>query len=191
MRPIRVPPTRMDIKIASEVAYTTGPIRERAAQALSWGADEHVLTALSAAWWIYCLAKGQHQRPSTHLFLLAATTAAVPHLAKRAFNQTRPDRLSARGYWRSVPLSGKKLDSFPSGHAVHMGALASAATSFPPKWRAASWSAAGVFCLARVLIHAHWTSDVAAGLAIGVGIDRLLRRVTGFGREASHGNGAQ
>jgi membrane-associated phospholipid phosphatase len=183
MRPIKVRPTPIDIKVANEVADTTGPVREKTAQAVSWGADEHVLTALAAGWWIYCLSRGQHQRSSTHLLLLAAVSAAVPHAAKHVFNQIRPDRLTARGHWRRVPLSGRRMDSFPSGHAVHMGALASAATAFPPKWRAASWGAAGVFCAARVLILAHWTSDVAAGLVVGVGIDRLLRRVTGFGRD--------
>jgi membrane-associated phospholipid phosphatase len=188
MRPIKVAPTRPDIAIAKQVAATTGPIREEVSRGLSWGADEHVLIALSGTWWIYCFIRGHHQRARIHLFLLLAASAAVPHLAKRMFDQTRPDRLTARGYWRSVPLSGRKLDSFPSGHAVHMAALASAANTFPPKWRDASWAAAGVLCSVRALLLAHWASDFAAGFALGVGIDRLVRRLTGFGRDGSNGN---
>jgi membrane-associated phospholipid phosphatase len=34
----------------------------------------------------------------------------------------------------------------------------------------------------RVLLLAHWTSDVVAGLAIGAATERLLRRFTGYGR---------
>jgi hypothetical protein len=54
--------------------------------------------------------------------LLAGASAAVPHFAKRVFNQIRPDRLTMYGHWRGVPLSGKARDAFPSGHAVHMEA---------------------------------------------------------------------
>jgi membrane-associated phospholipid phosphatase len=35
----------------------------------------------------------------------------------------------------------------------------------------------------RVLLLAHWTSDVVAGLAIGAAMERLLRRFTGYGRD--------
>jgi hypothetical protein len=35
----------------------------------------------------------------------------------------------------------------------------------------------------RVVLLAHWTSDVIAGLAIGAATERLLRRLTGYGRD--------
>lgn len=181
MRPLDIPTTKLDREIAHGIVQATGPATESSAQLLSWGADEHVLLTLSAVWWMVCQTNGQHRRESTHLLLLAGASAVVPHIAKRAFNQTRPDRLTVTGHWRGVPVSGKSRDAFPSGHAVHMGALASAATSFPPRWRALSWSAVGSFSAARVILLAHWTSDVAVGLAVGAAIDRLLRRVTGFG----------
>jgi undecaprenyl-diphosphatase len=50
----------------------------------------------------------------------------LPHLLKSVFNQERPDRLTVRGHWR-IPFSGNRLDAFSSGHAIHIGALASAA----------------------------------------------------------------
>jgi len=34
----------------------------------------------------------------------------------------------------------------------------------------------------RIVLLAHWASDVASGLAVGAVTERLLRRVTGYGR---------
>jgi undecaprenyl-diphosphatase len=80
-----------------------------------------------------------------------------------------------------VPFSGKPLDAFPSGHAIHVGALASAATVLPPAKRNLVWSIGTGLVLTRIVLLAHWTSDVIAGLAIGAVVERLLRRWTGFG----------
>jgi hypothetical protein len=40
----------------------------------------------------------------------------------------------------------------------------------------------GGLVLTRIVLLAHWTSDVVAGLAVGVAIERALRSVTGFER---------
>ena len=101
------------------------------------------------------------------------------------FNQKRPDRLTVEGHLHGVPFSGKPLDAFPSGHAIHIGALVSAASRLPPAQRHAIWAAGAALVTTRVVLLAHWASDVAAGLVIGVGLERGLRRLTGFGREPS------
>jgi membrane-associated phospholipid phosphatase len=108
--------------------------------------------------------------------------AALPHLLKLEFNQRRPDRVIVRGHLHGVPFSGKPLDAFPSGHAMHIGALASAATQLRPAQRNIVWLTGAALVATRVVLLAHWASDVAAGLAIGAGLERLLRPVTGFGR---------
>jgi hypothetical protein len=46
--PYRIPPTTSDIQIANIVAEYTSPRTERAAEWLTWGADEHVLLAIAA-----------------------------------------------------------------------------------------------------------------------------------------------
>ena len=51
---------------------------------------------------------------------------------KFIFDQTRPDRKTVLGHVHGVSFSGKRKDAFPSGHALHMGALASAAGTLPP-----------------------------------------------------------
>jgi membrane-associated phospholipid phosphatase len=37
--------------------------------------------------------------------------------------------------------------------------------------------------LTRIVLLAHWVSDVAIGLAVGAIAERLLRPLTGYGRE--------
>jgi hypothetical protein len=182
MAPIRVPPTSADVSIANAIAAHTGRPTERAAEALTWGADEHILCALAAGWWIYCRNRDAGQRrASDHLLLTTVVASVLPHLLKTVFDQQRPDRTTVRGHWRGIPLSGKRLDSFPSGHAVHVGALASAATVLPKDQRNVVWGVGAALVLTRIVLLAHWVSDVAVGLAVGATTERLLRRLTGYG----------
>jgi membrane-associated phospholipid phosphatase len=183
MARVRVNPTKADVAIADGVAARTSRPTEHAAEALTWGADEHVLCALAFGWWLYARScDAQSRRASDHVLLTTLVASALPHVLKRVFDQERPDRLTARGHLHGVPLSGKRLDAFPSGHAVHIGALASAATVLPPLQRNAVWAVGGGLVLTRIVLLAHWTSDVVAGLAVGAVTERLLRLVTGFGR---------
>jgi membrane-associated phospholipid phosphatase len=187
MAPIRVPPTSTDVAIANAVAARTGRPTEEVAQALTWGADEHLLFALAGAWWLYCRNKdARHRRASDHVLLTTIVASALPHVLKTVFDQERPDRTTVRGHWRGIPFSGSRLDSFPSGHAVHVGALASAATVLPKKQRNIVWSVGAALVLTRVVLLAHWASDVMIGLAVGAMTERLLRPLTGYGRKQRH-----
>jgi len=111
--------------------------------------------------------------------------SALRHGLKTVFDQERPDRRTVRGHWRGIPFSGKRLDAFPSGHAVHIGALASAASVLPDRQRAVVWSAGAALVLTRIVLLAHWTSDVAVGLVIGTLVERMLRPITGYGCRSS------
>jgi len=178
----RIRPTRADIEIAKRIADRTRPEVEQVAKILTWGADEHVICALAAGWWLYCRHRGARDRTdSNHILLTTAAVTLLPHLLKSIFDQKRPDRLMVRGHLHGVPLSGKPFDAFPSGHAIHVGGLASAATVLPPAKRNLAWSIGVGLVLTRIVLLAHWTSDVIAGLAIGAAMERLLRRWTGFG----------
>jgi len=72
-------------------------------------------------------------------------------------------------------LSGQARDAFPSGHAVHMGALASAAGLLPKTPRRLLRTVAIALSLTRIAVLAHWASDVVAGFALGAAVERLLR----------------
>jgi membrane-associated phospholipid phosphatase len=184
MATVTVRPTRTDVSIANAISAHTGRSTERAAEFFTWGADEHILCALAAGWWLYTSGKPADQRRAAdHVSLTTVVASALPHLLKRVFDQERPDRRTVRGHWRGVPFSGKRLDAFPSGHAVHIGALASAASRLPPNQRNLVWAAGAGLVVTRVVLLAHWASDVVAGLAVGALTERLLRPVTGYGRD--------
>ena len=180
---MRVKPTQADVAIADSVAAHTGRPAKHIAEVLTWGADEHVLCALAVGWWLYARTRDAPvRRASNHVLLTTLLASALPHALKTIFDQQRPDRLTVLGHLHGIPLSGKRLDAFPSGHAVHIGALASAATVLPPAQRNAVWAIGGSLVLTRIVLLAHWTSDVVAGLAVGVAVERLLRLLTGFGK---------
>jgi membrane-associated phospholipid phosphatase len=67
---------------------------------------------------------------------------------------------------------------------VHVGALVSAATVLPRAKRNLVWAFATGLALTRVVLLAHWASDVVAGLALGALTERLLRPLTGYGISA-------
>lgn len=183
MTPFRVAPTAMDVAISDQVASRTGPRVEHAAEAMTWGADEHVLCTLAVGWWLYSrTANRAARRAGDHILLTTLVATALPHLLKEVFDQERPDRLTIKGHLRGVPISGKPRDAFPSGHAVHVGAMASAASVLPPKQRNIVWAASAGLVSTRIVLLAHWASDVAAGLLVGVLIERSLRLLTGYGR---------
>jgi len=176
---VTVKPTSVDVAVANQISAHVAPEVERAAQALTWGADEHLLLALSMAGWLYAHSRRPQAKPiANHLLAVSLVTAVLPHILKSVFDQTRPDRLTVRGHWRGIPISGEARDAFPSGHATHMGALASAAGLLPPGRRHLARGLAVALSVTRIALLAHWTSDVLAGFGLGVAVERLLRPFT-------------
>ncbi|MDI3562648.1 phosphatase PAP2 family protein [Bradyrhizobium sp. Arg816] len=173
---VDVKPTKIDIAIADEIADHTNSGLEHTAQTLTWAADEHVLLALAAAGWLYAHLRQPQQRPiANHVLAVSLATAVLPHVLKSMFDQIRPDRLTIRGHRHGVPISGQARDAFPSGHAVHMGALASAAGLLPKTPRRLLRAVAVGLSLTRIAVLAHWASDVVAGFVLGAAVERLMR----------------
>jgi membrane-associated phospholipid phosphatase len=173
-----IQPTTADKRIANAIAAWTTPSLEEAAEALTWGADEKVLLAVAIGGWLYAARRPALRRMADHVLAVTMLTAILPHVLKKAFDQTRPDRLTVGGHWRGVPFSGRPRDAFPSGHALHMGALASAASLLPPRSRRALHALAVALSATRVVLLAHWMSDVVVGFVAGALIERLVRPVT-------------
>jgi membrane-associated phospholipid phosphatase len=187
--PVTVKPTKADIALARAVARDTGPAPEQVARALTWGADEKVLLVLAAVGWLGSRGCGEPlQRAGNHALLVTVAASLLPHGMKLLFDQTRPDRRTVLGHVHGVSFSGKREDAFPSGHALHMGALASAAGTLPAGPRQAIRAFAVGLSLTRVVVLAHWASDVVAGFALGAILERLLRLWTGYPLCASQDN---
>jgi undecaprenyl-diphosphatase len=176
---VRIQPTGLDVRIARSVAAHTDRNTESVAEFLTWGADEKVLFVAVTLGWLYCRrADEPTRRLGDHVFASNLFAALLPHLMKKLVDQERPDRRRFAHNGRGIPVSGNKYDAFPSGHAVHVGALASAATLLPARWRNWVWLVGGILVSTRIIVLAHWLSDVLAGLAIGAAIERSLRPIT-------------
>ena len=172
-------PTTADVRIANAIAAHTDVPAEQTAKALTWGADEHVLIAAAAAGWLFTRGSGaQAQRLGTHFLVFTLAAAVMPHVLKAFVDQERPDRLTVEGHLRGIPFSGRQSDAFPSGHALHVGAIASAATLLPPMPRNVIWAAGTVLVTTRIVLLAHWVTDVLAGLGLGALLERGIRLFT-------------
>jgi hypothetical protein len=87
---VRVEPTNVDVAIADAISGRTRPGPERAAKALTWGADEHILCALAAGWWPCCRGKDADcRRASDHVLLTTLVSSALPHLLKVVFDHAQ------------------------------------------------------------------------------------------------------
>jgi hypothetical protein len=160
-------------------ARTPPPTLERVSRAASWAADEHLLYVLCASLWSASRRTGSRRREAAdHILLCCIVANLVPHVLKNFIDQERPDRCMVHLHRRGIPRSGKPYDAFPSGHAMHVGALASAVSWLYPKWSGVAWAIAGTLASTRIIVLAHWASDVAIGLVSGVLIERLLRPLT-------------
>jgi hypothetical protein len=101
------------------------------------------------------------------------------------FDQVRPDRRTVRGHLHACRCPATRSTLFRRVTPMHVGAVASAASVLPPGKRNLVWAIGTVLVSTRVLLLAHWASDVIIGLAMGVTVERVMRRLTGFGKATS------
>lgn len=177
---LRINPTSFDRNVAGFICDHTTPEIELISRLVTWGADEHLLLVGAGIAWLVTRSSPSAARRKYVSHLLATTfaSALLPHVLKTAFDQKRPDRQVVAAHLKGIPISGKPNDAFPSGHAIHMGALASAASLLPRRQRNAVWTLSGLLSATRIAILAHWTTDVVAGFALGIGVERFLRLLT-------------
>jgi undecaprenyl-diphosphatase len=171
---LTIRPTRLDCAIADFTEAHATPRVEGPLQFLTYAADEHVLFAVSLGFWLLSRGMGVRQRrAANYLVLNVAASAMLPHVFKALVDQERPDR-RVHGHRHGIPVSGKANDAFPSGHAVHIGAVASAVSRYFPRWKRVAWTLGGGLVVTRIVLLAHWTTDVLAGLALGASLERSL-----------------
>ncbi|HEX8839147.1 MAG TPA: phosphatase PAP2 family protein [Sphingomicrobium sp.] len=98
-----------------------------------------------------------------------AATAAKD-LMKTKVDRTRPRSANSRE--EKKPKKGnhtaKEMTSFPSGHSAGAIAASRAFTREFPEYEAVAMAAAGVIAASQVVRCAHYPTDVAAGIAIGL-----------------------
>jgi membrane-associated phospholipid phosphatase len=177
--PIGLPPTGVDLETSRLIRRHATPTVERAGKAITFAADEKLILAGAFVYWLY--RHGRRAAPreteqADHFLVCATISSVLPHLLKRLVDRKRPDRKLMHGLPRhGIPHSGNPKDSFPSGHAMHLGTLAAALTRTEPAPVAAiGWVAALALASTRLLLLAHYLTDVLTGLALGTAIEWLI-----------------
>ena len=173
-------PTETDRAVARVSARVANPPFERSLRVVTWLADEKIVLGAVALIWAYANfrdRKSDMAHQADRMLCAVAVAGAMPHVFKKLVARKRPNRVVPHHVDSGIPKSGKAWDSFPSGHAVHLGALAGSLRQLlPPRFRPFVWP--GVIALAgtRVMLLAHYVTDVVAGLSLGVLIDKLVGR---------------
>jgi membrane-associated phospholipid phosphatase len=108
-----------------------------------------------------------------YVFMAIALPGLFVTVVKRLIGRVRPSELGPFAY---VPWSWKPaFASMPSGHATTAVAAAIAIGALCPKARVALWIYAALILASRVVIQAHFVSDVVAGAFVG-GFGAILVR---------------
>ncbi len=108
-------------------------------------------------------------RLSLYLFLTIGSASALVHLLKFLIGRARPELLIDYGAYSLTPFTGDNLfESFPSGHSAAIGSFCGAFAMLVPRLRPYLAGLALVIGISRVVVGAHYPSDVAAGLLIGL-----------------------
>jgi membrane-associated phospholipid phosphatase len=100
------------------------------------------------------------------VFFAIGIPALTVSIVKRLIGRARP---SDWGPFHYVPFSWRPdYASLPSGHGTAAFAAAFAIGAVWPRARLPMWIYAGVIAVSRVVVHAHFPSDVIAGAFVGI-----------------------
>ena len=108
--------------------------------------------------------------------LVGAESLIVNQGIKRLVGRARPTPAGDERYDVRQPSTS----SFPSGHASAAAFAASLLAANSPAWlRPVWWTLAGVVAVSRLYVRIHHASDVLAGLATGLALAAVARRLVG------------
>jgi len=123
-----------------------------------------------------------------YLFSVVALSGLATNLIKWIAGRWRPNVFPTSGLYGFELFGwGYEQTSFPSGHATTICSLAFALSVLYPRWRLLWLSVALLVCLSRVVIGAHYPSDVLMGAYVGIFTAILLRRWPLLGKSGQEG----
>ena len=116
-------------------------------------------------------------------FALAWGVCTAELLLKPLFGRLPPLEWFTHGAYAFQWFSHADEASFPSGHAVQMAAVGTVFWSAYPRWRWVYASATLVLSVALVAGNWHYTSDVIAGLFVGLTAGMIVQALwSGIGK---------
>jgi len=113
------------------------------------------------------LALAKAMSACAYIFLSVGVSGLIATILKRVIGRARPVHFEDAGAFSFHPFSDASYASFPSGHSTTAGALFAAVAIFFPALRIPALLLAIWLGFTRVLVGAHYPSDVIAGLAFG------------------------
>ncbi|SHJ49062.1 undecaprenyl-diphosphatase [Aureimonas altamirensis DSM 21988] len=132
-----------------------------------------VIIALTAVDWRRLETSGRLRLARTyayacHLFGAVALAGIVTNILKVAFGRARPALLEDYGSFAfRLARFGDQFASFPSGHSTTMGAVTATFMVLAPQVRLPIFIVGFCLALSRIVVRAHFPSDVLAGFTIG------------------------
>ncbi len=128
-------------------------------------------SAVAAAWIGLC----------AFAFAAIAGSGIAVNLFKIVFGRGRPKTMDTEGPFAALPFTiDPTYASFPSGHATTAFAFAAVLSLVLPRARMGFLALAAVLSFSRVVVGAHYPSDVLAGAFLGIGFTYAL--AAGFHR---------
>jgi len=112
---------------------------------------------------------------AAYMFISVAGSGLLANLLKRAIGRARPGLYEEWGIFSLHSFAGSsRFESFPSGHSTTVGAIFMAVALLFPRSRIYMLVAALWLGFSRVIVDAHYPSDVIAGLSFGAWFSVLM-----------------
>ncbi|MGF6160251.1 membrane-associated phospholipid phosphatase [Ensifer sp. KUDG1] len=106
---------------------------------------------------------------AAYFLLTIGTASALVHTLKVLIGRARPELFAELGAYSLTPFATSDLyESFPSGHSTAAGAFFGVFAMLLPRLRPLFLVLALTIGVSRVIVGAHYPSDVAAGLLLGL-----------------------
>jgi membrane-associated phospholipid phosphatase len=106
---------------------------------------------------------------SGYMFLSVALSGIISNLVKRTIGRGRPPVFDEFGAFHFHPFAGNSLyESLPSGHSTTDGAIFMVLAVLCPKYRVPLLVIGFLFAMTRIMVGAHYLSDVIAGYSFGM-----------------------